>query len=185
MRIRSITRLRLGFLTLGAALLLPLFLLLLTVEQRLEAQRKLRHEVVAERIFDELERELTALLDRESARSSADYDAGDTQASSWAPFVLGYFVQSAAPGSPRLLAEAQLDPTRKQRVEQAIAQSTNQLAAKPVPAPAQVEQQSPKPKATQQVQKGSSSTSILGRLNRGKERAPKPAASDRMQDYAF
>ncbi|MBN1606686.1 MAG: hypothetical protein JW940_08630 [Polyangiaceae bacterium] len=117
-RLKPLTRLRLGFLVLGALLLGPLGLLWSTANQRLETQRRLRHEVVGERIFDELERELTDLLDRESRRPSLAYDA-PTSADSWAPFVVGYFTVGRA--GPEVLAKSELAPERRRRMAWALA----------------------------------------------------------------
>jgi hypothetical protein len=118
-RLKPLTRLRLGFLVLGVLLLGPLALLWSAANQRLEIQRRLRHEVVGERIFDELERELTDLLDRESRRPSLAYDA-PTRPDVWAPFVVGYFTLGRA--GPEVLAESELAPERRQRMAWALAQ---------------------------------------------------------------
>jgi hypothetical protein len=118
MRAGSLTRLRIAFVLLGAALLAPLFFLLRSMESRLEAQRKLRHEIVAERIFDEMERELTSLLTREGERPSDAYDATETRIASWAPFVVGYFTADAS--GLRVIARDQLGQARAERVERAV-----------------------------------------------------------------
>lgn len=115
----ALTRLRLGFLLLGALLLTPLFFVLRAAERRMEAQRRLRHEIVAERIFDEMERELATLLANEDQRPSSAYDAQNTLVSSWSPFVVGYFTSDQA--STRVIAAAQLGASRAQRVEHAVA----------------------------------------------------------------
>lgn len=117
---RALTRLRIAFLLLGAALLLPLGLLLRSVDSRLEAQRRLRHELVAERIFDEMESELTALLAREEARPSTAYDDPSTRVENWAPFVVGYFTRDER--GVELVAQAQLTPERLHRLEAALEQ---------------------------------------------------------------
>ncbi len=116
---RALIRLRASFVALGLLLLLPLFLLLREVEARLEEQRRLRHEIVAERVFDEMERELTALLEAERQRPSAAYDAEHTQATAWSPFVVGYFKRNA--DELQLLAHEQLTAGRAARVERAVA----------------------------------------------------------------
>lgn len=112
---RALTRLRIAFLLLGAALLLPLGLLLRSVDTRLEAQRRLRHELVAERIFDEMESELSALLAREEARPSDAYVDADTRVENWAPFVVGYFTRDQH--GARIVAKPQLAPDRLHRLE--------------------------------------------------------------------
>jgi hypothetical protein len=111
---RTLTRMRLAFVALGVALLLPLALLVRSASARLEEQRKLKHEVVAERIFDEMERELVALLERERARSSEAYAATNTRPETWAPFVVGYFVHDAS--GARVTAGDLLTDEREQSV---------------------------------------------------------------------
>jgi len=123
MRFDNITRLRLAFAAIAAALLLPLGWLLHSIEQRLETQRRLRQEVVAERIFDELERELTHVLEREAARQSAAYDDASTHANAWEPFVVGYFKQEQ--GDTVLLAANELDAERRKRLSWALSASTD------------------------------------------------------------
>lgn len=115
---RALIRLRIAFLLLGAALLLPLGWLLRSVDARLEAQRRLRHELVAERIFDEMERELTGLLQRENARPSAAYEDAETRVENWAPFVVGYFRRDAH--SAQIVAKSQLARERLVRLEAAL-----------------------------------------------------------------
>lgn len=115
---RALTRLRIGFILVGGLLLLPLWLLLREAEARFEEQRRLRHEIVAERIFDEMERELTALLQTERARPSGAYDAPRTRVTAWSPFVVGYFTRD--PDGVHLPARSQLGPERAGRVRQAV-----------------------------------------------------------------
>jgi len=115
MHLASLTALRVAFAVLGVALLTPLFFLSRSVEERLEAQRRLRHEIVAERIFDEMEGELTALLRAERARPSSAYDTTQTRVDSWAPFVVGYFTHDGQ--LLHLPARGQLGETRAARVE--------------------------------------------------------------------
>jgi hypothetical protein len=114
---RTLNRLRLAFIGLGIALLLPLGLLVRSAAQRLEEQRKLKHQVVAERIFDEMERELAALLEHERARPTSAYGTTQTRVESWDPFVVGYFTRDS--GGPNVIAGAQLTAYRIARVQAA------------------------------------------------------------------
>lgn len=130
----ALTRLRVGFVVFGALLLLPLYGVLQEMDARLEDQRRLRHQIVAERIFDEMERELTTLLEVERSRPSAAYDATQTRVSSWSPFVVGYFTRDSQ--GLRMPARGQLSATRSMRVEQAVAQVwAPSLSPAPAPAP--------------------------------------------------
>src|SRR5690349_6800907 len=114
----SLTRLQVAFLSLGVLLLGALFLFVSSALSRLDRQRELRHEVVAERIFDELERELTAHLIMESERPSEAYDALSTSPDAWAPFVVGYFTVS---DGYRVVARDKLAPARVARLERSLA----------------------------------------------------------------
>jgi hypothetical protein len=87
--VHALTKLRLSFIALGVMLCIPLAWLLHSVNERVEAQRRLRHQVVAERIFDELERELTRVLSEEAARPSQAFDGGGP--SGVPAYVIGYF----------------------------------------------------------------------------------------------
>jgi hypothetical protein len=89
MQLGALTRLRLSFLALGVLVLGPLCWVLASVEARLDAQRRLRHEVVADRIFDELERELTSVLAK-SAQQPRLLSGRAPPVESWPPFVVGY-----------------------------------------------------------------------------------------------
>jgi hypothetical protein len=178
MRLSALNRLRLAFLGIGALLLLPLGLLAHSVTARLEAQRRLRHEVVAERIFDELERELTLVLSQELARPSAAYDAPSTDAVP--SYVLGYFTSTG--GHPRVVpaeSSASSNEEKAQRVEWAVGEWVSRRPVDAEPAPGE---KAPAPVATtgrampvppgsaprQQVKPApQSSPEILKRLNRG------------------
>jgi len=120
MRLSALNRLRLAFFGIGLLLLTPLALLAHSVNERLEAQRRLRHEVVADRIFDELERELTLVLSQEVARPSAVYDAASIDFPGSGSYVLGYF--TSAGGQQRLLGGPSSDGEREQRVRWALAE---------------------------------------------------------------
>ena len=188
-RLRPLMRLRLAFLGLGAVLLVPFGFLLDAVESRVEAQRQLRHEVVAERIFDELERELTAVLEGESARPSSAYDEV-TRTDSWAPFVLGYFKLRLERGvdATTLLGREQLDPDRVQRLNEVLTAfaASHHSGSPGTPLPElRVE---PRPQKTFAAK---SSLDVLQKLNRGQEarsrrKAPetdRKFSSDSLQGY--
>lgn len=117
MHLSALTRLRLAFLALGVLVLAPLTWLLASVEARLDAQRRLRHEVVADRIFDELERELTSVL----AQSAQQARLGSGQrpaTESWPPFVVGY-VKRTGDGN-QLFTRSAGDPKDADRLRLAV-----------------------------------------------------------------
>jgi hypothetical protein len=137
---RALNRMRLAFVGLGVALLLPLLLLVRSAAARLEEQRKLKHQVVAERIFDEMERELATLLEHEHARPSAAYAAAQTRVQNWDPFVVGYFTHDYT--GPQVTARVQLTAGRAQRVADA-ARSAWQDGHQPVSAPSPAQDVAP------------------------------------------
>lgn len=164
MRASSLTRLRVAFVLLGVTLLGALFLLVRSAQAQLEAQRRLRHQIVAERMFDEMERELTLLLEREDARPTSAYDAQNTRSQSWAPFVVGYFTRDAS--GIHTLAKDQLDPARAEHVERA-AQACRLRAAVDGRADVVgdlVEKQTPSPAASAPA--SAPEDAILRKLNR-------------------
>ncbi len=95
-------RLRLVFVLLAALLWLPLLLLVGHALRTVEQEEAGRYKAVADRIFDEMERELTAFLRREEERPTGDYAFEAEGASSPLrapidePFVLGYVERDAS-----------------------------------------------------------------------------------------
>lgn len=86
--------LRRRFVVVGLVLLVPVALLVWRALSSVAVERRTRHEVVAERLFDEMERTLSDLLTREEARPFAAYGsdpASALPASSNEPFVVGHF----------------------------------------------------------------------------------------------
>lgn len=91
-------RLRLVFIVLAALLWLPLLGLVIHALRTLEQEEAGRYKAVAERIFDEMERELTEALKREDERPSQDYALETTRPLSDLPFVLGHFERNPQSG---------------------------------------------------------------------------------------
>ncbi len=117
-------KLRLAFLGLGAALLLTVFGLLDSALSRLEEQRLFRHRMVAERVFDEAERELSSLLQHEAERPDAAYDAVQTDPGRWGRFVVGYYRREPA---VQVVAEGRLDQARADQIGSAVSAAQPQL----------------------------------------------------------
>jgi hypothetical protein len=171
-RLQPLTRLRVAFVALGVVVLTPLGFLLNAFNERLEAQRRLRHEVVAERIFDELERELTVLLESESARPSSAYDEA-TRAETWESFVVGYFKRSAK--GTELLARDQLDSSRVARLTFALDASRDpRRGADGAGGPEESSGDNPRSQYMPQ-----SSPDVLRKLNRSLEERERPTKGSR------
>ena len=165
----ELIRLKVYFVLVGVALLAPLALLWRSAEARFEEQRQVRHEVVAERVLDEMQRELTAIHAREAARPSSDYYAS-TSPERWNPWVVGYFTVDSA--QPRLLAESDLTPRRAARVRAAVA------ALEPgSSAPAEIEEEHAPVQALRPAEQAPSRPrlqrkvvpEVIRQLNRGRE----------------
>jgi signal transduction histidine kinase len=82
-----VTKLRLVVVGLAIALGVPIALLVHRAVRSVAFERELVHRAVAERVFDEMERALSAFLQREEARPFEAYAAAEPPAS----FALGYF----------------------------------------------------------------------------------------------
>ena len=96
---------RAQFLLVAVALLVPTGLLVLRALESVELERRVRHETVAERLFDEMERALSEFLTREEGRPFGEYGfvytppgglPGELVRSPLSqpptlPFVVGYF----------------------------------------------------------------------------------------------
>lgn len=93
-------RFRLLFLAVALALLAPLGFLVQRALHSVALERQLHHQAVAERVFDEMERSLSTLLEGEAAQAVNYYGRDDANAS-W-PFVLGRFQVDGA-GNVRVL----------------------------------------------------------------------------------
>lgn len=122
----TLGKLRLGFIALGAALLLTVLGLLHSSISRLEQQRLLRHRMVAERVFDETEREISSLLQHEAERPSAAYETTDTDPHRWSRFIVGYYRRD---GGLHVVAESMLEPERLARLRGALAHARSTLDA--------------------------------------------------------
>jgi hypothetical protein len=196
----ALGRLRVAFMLIGVVLLTPIGVLVWKAEQRLDAQRQMRHQMVADRVFDELERELSLLVERESNRPA--YGATpDTDPEAWAPFIVGYFtVRAGRQGD--IIASPELSRERLARIQEAVdrwaqsqpppAQELDDEAIAPSPTPAMLEEHkqrrapSPATKNDEAAQVGSPSSGskqkaiatspeILRQLNRGSvQRQSKP-----------
>jgi signal transduction histidine kinase len=121
-----LAKLRLSFCGLGAALSLAVAGLLSSALARLEEQRSLRQQMVAERVFDETEREISSLLQHEAERDGSAYDAVDTDPERWSPFVVGYYRREP---ELHLIAETRIGTDRASRVRVAIARVQSALDA--------------------------------------------------------
>jgi signal transduction histidine kinase len=113
-----VRRFRLLFVAVAAALLVPAALLSRRALQSVEVERSARHQSVAERLFDEMERALSGFLSAEEQRPFGHYEReytppgeppGAVARSPLAdppalPFVIGYF-QRDPDGSTRLPAD--------------------------------------------------------------------------------
>ena len=132
-------RIRLLFLAFSLALLGPVALLVHRALQSVTLERQMRHQAVAERVFDEMERSLSRLLEREEERPFDEYAAG-IEASAL-PFVLGHF-QVDPDGTIRAFGAAAAAERAGARAEVERLVATYWRAARTVPSgqPATVSQ---------------------------------------------
>jgi signal transduction histidine kinase len=152
-----LARLRMGFIALGAALLATVGFLLGSALSRLDAQRGLRHQMVGDRVFDEIEQELGSVLQHEVERPAEAYDAVETDPTRWAPFVLGYYRREPA---LVMVAAERLSEARRARLATAIGRAAPALDGARA-APARPDDRDPELSATPR-----SSPDVLRQLNR-------------------
>jgi signal transduction histidine kinase len=162
-----VARLRLAFVALGAVLLVSVLVLLHSSLSRLAEQRSLRQRMVAERVFDEVEREIGSVLQHEAERPSEAYVPRDkTDPSRWSKFIIGYYRRDP---SLQLVAEASLGDERATRLRSLVQSVEPQLAAarerledEPERGEQQGSNSAPRPSPS-----GADSPDVLRRLNRG------------------
>lgn len=184
--------LRLTFVALGVLLLLPLYVLKGAIDSRIATQARLRHEVVAERIFDEFERELTRVIEREAARPSSAYDA-PTDPAAWAPFVVGYYVVNDR--EPRFSVRDRANVKNRATIDARLGalQLGQATVLDAVPEQAVGEKDSVKSVVapTSKSPPSRSSPDVLRKLNVGSQQRSVPQKkarqmkSDPLQDYAY
>jgi signal transduction histidine kinase len=118
-------RLRWTLVFLGLGIALPTALIVQRALTSLELENAVRHEAVAERVFDEMERVLSDWLDGEELRPAEDYDSvggrGPSRSNALildaeTPFVLGRFVVEAR-GVARIQA---VRPGDEARIQEAL-----------------------------------------------------------------
>ncbi len=128
------TRLRRTFVALAVVLLLSLGLLVWRALVSIRGERDLRHQIVAERVFDEMERELSALVRREEDRPFEHYrsyyapesNAGGAVARVRSPladppqepFVVGHFLVS--PDGTVTTPQENADPASFARLQSVV-----------------------------------------------------------------
>lgn len=156
----ALARLRLAFVGLGVALVVAIVLLLHSALSRLDDQRFMHHQVVAERVFDEAEREIGSLLQHEARRPSAAYEPRDTDPERWSPFVVGYYRRDPELG---VVAETKLGRERLARVQAAVRKARARLDAVPRAPTTPV----PDADAREELNPQPSSPDVLRQLNRG------------------
>jgi len=183
---------RLALAALAAALVLPSALLVDRALRGVAAEETARHRAVAERVFDEAERALSELVEREEARPVEAWDAADPAHLAALPddaFVLGYFQigsdgrvttplpardAAAVDAATRWLATAPRrdagDAAREATREPAIAQApgTTVLMAPP-PFPSLVDAEKDQAVAPAAPPAPRSAYDALSSLNRGAE----------------
>ncbi len=160
-------RLRIALALLAAAILAAAGLLAGRALRAGEVERAARHETLAERLFDEMERSLSAFLQREEERPYGAY-AETIAAEPDAPFVVGWFriepdgsVRTAGPASGevaarvRAIVEASLSEAVLPRYDE---KADARPKDAPAPAPAAV--------AKKQAAPGASAYDMLQSLNR-------------------
>jgi signal transduction histidine kinase len=108
-----VRRFRLLFLIVAVGLLAPLAVLVYRAQRSAALERRMRHQAVAERVFDEMERALSDVLERAEEQPFDRFATGGE----W-PFAVGYF-QIDPDGSVHALrpADGSNEPSQRERDE--------------------------------------------------------------------
>lgn len=132
----SLRRLRLAFVGLGVTLLAILGALAGIAEERLKDAQKEREEMVSSRIFDEMEREISAFLDLENDRPNYT-ELGQTNPETWAPFVVGYFsgARAGSPSSAQIVVAERNSAEDQRRISWALTRASDNFGASIDPSP--------------------------------------------------
>lgn len=162
-RITPLRKLRFAFIAIGLFVCGAVAALVLSSARQLQEQRRLRHQVVAERVFDEVERDLGSVLNHELSRPPAAYDAGptDTEPSKWAPYIIAYYHRGD--GQIHLVAGDKISGQRRKRALAAI----QNAAAGRQEATAQGEGETAAAFAPDDGETSTRSPDVLRQLNRG------------------
>ncbi len=121
----SLSTVRRVFWAIGIVVGGALLVLSYVMDTKIENASREREEMVAERVFDELEREISAFLDGENSRPR--YTQLDrTNPELWAPFVVGYF--RIEDGAPRIVAADGVTSENRRRMAWAVAQLNERRA---------------------------------------------------------
>jgi signal transduction histidine kinase len=137
------TRIRVTLLLLALGIGLPATLLVLRAVESLELENAYRHEAVAERVFDEMERSLSDFLLREEPRPPSDYDLGlPLEGSSTTPslvfhgadepFIVGWFSLDSDGGTRLLASQARDDARIQSAVEAALGSRDRKLESRSI-----------------------------------------------------
>ncbi len=155
-------KLRIAFVALGGALLIAIGVLSQSALSQLAEQRRLRHRMVSERVFDEMEREISAVLLHEAKRRAAAYDAtaADTHPNRWGPFIIGYYRRDPA---VHIVAEDAIDAARRGRIRRAVMHAASRFDQESSGVARRSRPQQPSPGSDMRR----SSPDILRQLNRG------------------
>jgi hypothetical protein len=158
-------------------------------KQRLEEARKEREAMVASRIFDEMEREVSAFLELENDRPPYAL-LGETDPETWAPFVVGYFsgARSDSPKYARIVAAEGNTSENKRRLNWALEKAKNEFHSSggQIEAPPSLAPREPSltPSAVPQLLKAPPQNEL--QTQRGavltEERAPAPPATKPSSD---
>jgi signal transduction histidine kinase len=118
----------LAFGALGLVVLVAVAGLMASALSRLERQRILRNQMVAERVFDEIEREISSFLQHEAARPPEAYDVQDTDPTRWSRFIVGYYRRDS---QLVVIAADKLGMQRVAELQSAVGHAQPQLDAAP------------------------------------------------------
>jgi hypothetical protein len=164
----SLGQLRWAFLCLGLVLVGSVLGLTYAMHKRLVAAERDREEMVALRVFDELEREISAFLETENQREPYQ-SLEQTNPELWAPFVVGYFKLGS---KEEYVAADGATTENRRRMTWSLQQLRDKLGQSAPAVPVQVHTLAPAPAVIKETKRLSAQP---GRLGQDKREAEQPA----------
>jgi len=186
-----VARLRLTLALLALGIAVPAALIVHRALESLDLENAVRHEAVADRVFDETERALSDFIVREEARPPSDYapDDGARFARADEPFILGWFELPPNGAVRVVLARGNPD-----RVRAAVSTAWGSLAQarsvdEELPAPGRTRAVGKKAEAAaslDELERPSEATAyqVLDRLNLAQELRRERKSKARQDDFA-
>lgn len=179
----SLAQLRVFFFLTGCIVVGAVLTLSYAMFRKIEEAARAREEMVASRVFDELEREISAFLDGENAREHYQ-DLAQTDPALWAPFVVGYFRNgisfNRADAKQQLVAADGATSENKRRIAWALERLNQSLKREDQtkrPEPSENDERTPGPSDKKTFETAQATPALETITSENKAKATSPSAT--------